>query len=101
MNNLGDNDLPMGRGPPKSHPKRLQLTRLINQHAPEYARAPKLEGYHDAELGCFIRSKQVIITSVIEELMPITDNGRFRIKKKGAGFGSRSIQQPDQTLDER
>lgn len=75
-------DIPIGRGPPELHRKRQQLARLAIQHAPEYAIAPKREGFCSPELdGRFIRSKCAIITSIIEELMQ--EGGRFMIKKNG------------------
>lgn len=85
-NTLRDIDFPTGRCLPTSpaHPLRVRLSELIDQNAPEYARAPKSEGFqqHD-DAGCFIRSKHEIISSIVSKLMP--PGGRFMVKKKKSG----------------
>lgn len=80
---MNNNDFPMGRGFPRQHPKRLRLTRLIGENAPEYARAPQSSGFRSAEHGRFIRSRTDIITAVISELMPSEEEGRYMIREDG------------------
>lgn len=78
-------DLPMGRRFPRKHPKRQQLTQLILHNAPEYERAPQTTGFQSKEHGRFIRSKSDIITSVVNELMPREEGGRYMIKDENSG----------------
>lgn len=81
---LRDFDFPTGHSFPRNHPKRQQLTRLIEQSAPEYVRAAKSEGFHSVEDGGrYIRCKSEIITTVINELMPADQGGQYMIKKNG------------------
>lgn len=81
-----DIDFPVGLGCPHDHPMKQQLTRLCEEHAPEYARAPQSSGFYSQECGCFIRSRSDIITTVIHELMPQNGGGRFMIKDKKHGW---------------
>lgn len=78
---LSDVDFPMGRTAPHNHPKRQQLYHLIEQNAPEYVIAPQKTGFHSKDHnGLFIRSRSEIITTVIDEVMPTEEGGRFMAK---------------------
>lgn len=80
-----DSDFLMGQGCPQDHPKKQQLNQLIEENAPEYARAPQSTGFYSIQDGRFIRSRTDIITSVINELMPHHEGGRYMGKNKNTG----------------
>lgn len=82
-------------GFPCTLPKRRLLTQLIEENAPKYERAPKWAGFVSEEHGCFIRSKHDIITTVVNDLMPSEEEGRFMIREGASwvvrvGFGSKT-----------
>lgn len=80
---LRDMDFPVGRGLRSSkHPKRIQFRLLIKRDAPEYNVSPQDEGFHSKEHGRFIRSRARIIRSVVNELMPAENGGRYMSKNR-------------------